>query len=429
MLPTPLLRTVLSAMRKVITGKSSLAVLGTVHVQRTGDYTQLTVTNLDVALTYTERHELPPPNTLKFFMEQSRRRKQPDLNLCIPFSDLAAFAKAVDPRSTIEVRPTVVDGKPAPHEFTSWHLHGRGKDGTDWSRPTDALPGGDFPPSPRPQVSESPLPSHSVPSLSRRLGQVIPFISTDSTRYVLNGVHVTENGDVVATDGRRCGIALRDSFWSVDAGLKDNELGCEPEPFSCILPALAATVAHHIFPPEETIKIERLGAKYLRLEHGPWKLITREIEGSYPAYERVIPNYEYDQDYQALPLTATEAKSLGEMLIKMKPDTWGQIDHTTTIAKQPVWTFEQRDKNNAVLCQRGLHGCHENTDAVKASKVMTMIVGARPLQVRFNPIFLGSCILAAQGAVTLYLSDAHAAPIVTIGPNFTGVCMPFVPPK
>lgn len=404
MLPTPTLRTVLSVMRRLATGKASLPVLNTVRVQRTADFTALTATNLDVALTFTEHHDQPEPNTLRFFMEKARRRNQPDLDLCIPFADLAELAGKIDPRAILAIRK----------EDDAWMLCGHGRDGTDWTRPVDTHESAEFP---MPMIDPlKPARQTSIPAMARRLGQVIRMTSIDSTRYVLNGVHCSDSGELVATDGRRLGLSNRPPGWSVESGLTAGQSGCEPEVPTFILPQVAAEIVHHAFPPDATPLVTMLSASKVSITHGPWQIVAKLIEGDYPNFRAVIPG---EENYpHCLSLGQGEVTALAEMLARGKKNVRAALCHTAVDGRSH-WSVDLRMEGR-VLCQRILQG-HEDPDKVRAARALAHLTKASPLKITFDPNLLAPC-LAGPGPATLLLEAQH--PILVKRPGFTGVVMP-----
>jgi DNA polymerase-3 subunit beta len=131
----------------------------------------------------------------------------------------------------------------------------------------------EFPVRPAVQGKVTALPKETFTAL----GIVAGCASTDETRYVLNGVLFTpeDNGLLVATDGRR--------------------LAAAPVRFTGQKFILPNTAAHVLVHPDfatrdATIRQSEDGkSPYAEFRSGPHTLIAKEIEGSYPYYQQVVP--------------------------------------------------------------------------------------------------------------------------------------------
>jgi DNA polymerase-3 subunit beta len=114
------------------------------------------------------------------------------------------------------------------------------------------------------------------------LGIVAGCVSTDATRYVLNGVHFTpeDGGKLIATDGRRL------------AGAPARVPGR-----AFTLPTTAAHVLVHpdfttrdaaVLQPDDE---ENDKGTHIQFRSGPHTFIANTIEGHYPNYRNAIPSY------------------------------------------------------------------------------------------------------------------------------------------
>jgi DNA polymerase-3 subunit beta len=131
----------------------------------------------------------------------------------------------------------------------------------------------EFPQRPTVRGKVTALPKESFAAL----GIVADTASTDTDRYVLNGVFFSsdDGGLLVATDGRR--------------------LAAVPTHFSgtpFILPNSAVQVLVHpdFTTRDATIRqSEEAATPYVEFRSGPHTLIAKEIEGAYPNYRQVVP--------------------------------------------------------------------------------------------------------------------------------------------
>lgn len=147
--------------------------------------------------------------------------------------------------------------------------------------------------------------------LRRYLNLTSPCISTEETRYYLNGVHLCRKPGwstlrAVATDGHR--LAVIDG--AVDA----------PEGISAIIPTVAiramlALVSHKANDPVTFSLAHDVtpsgGATRMRLVHGPIQIDCKLIDGTYPDYTRVMPQ---NATRGTLTLTATALRRLSAMI-------------------------------------------------------------------------------------------------------------------
>ena len=104
-------------------------------------------------------------------------------------------------------------------------------------------------------------------------------ISTDETRYVLNGINCTFKDNtltMVATDGRRLAMA-------------DFELEFpESNEVAVIIPTKAVNELQRLLRDEGTVTIE-IGQNQISFELNDSKLVSKLIDGNYPNYRQVIP--------------------------------------------------------------------------------------------------------------------------------------------
>ena len=119
--------------------------------------------------------------------------------------------------------------------------------------------------------------------LQRILHDTIPAISTEETRYYLNGIymHAKDEGALiaVATDGHR--LALRRSRIPF------------PAPLHGIVPASAAKITHRVLKPGGNATIRIAGTKRMwrvTPDSGDWQITCKLIDGTFPDYTRVIPS-------------------------------------------------------------------------------------------------------------------------------------------
>ncbi len=126
----------------------------------------------------------------------------------------------------------------------------------------------------------------SALDLKNRFKKIIPFMSTEETRYYLNGVFLEyKDGNLRATATN--GIILCTMEWDLP------EQGVQ-EPFSVICPALAIkNLVKNISAKKETdggvlLSISK-DKKTIEFDFFEFKYETRCIDGTFPDYSKVIP--------------------------------------------------------------------------------------------------------------------------------------------
>lgn len=120
-------------------------------------------------------------------------------------------------------------------------------------------------------------------ALARAVGRVGAAISTEETRYYLNGILLSPDGGqvrMVATDGHRMMVVTVEAAWPENA--PDVIV---PRKFVRTLEKLAAGLG------EGAVSLA-WSAKQVRAEIGPVTLLGKTIDGSFPDYRRVIPSVE-----------------------------------------------------------------------------------------------------------------------------------------
>jgi DNA polymerase-3 subunit beta len=119
-------------------------------------------------------------------------------------------------------------------------------------------------------------------------------ITGEDTRYFLNGALFVLRPDgmvLVATDGHRLALVTtpRDGGDAGAAGEAKREQADAPTEVKAILPKKTlAELARLLSEGDEDIRYER-GENHLFFDVGGRLLISRMIDGQFPAYERVIP--------------------------------------------------------------------------------------------------------------------------------------------
>nr|WP_210349046.1 DNA polymerase III subunit beta [Agrobacterium sp. Ap1] len=131
-------------------------------------------------------------------------------------------------------------------------------------------------------------------ALAKAISGVSFAISTEETRYYLNGIyfHAAEGGiKLVATDGHR----LAKQFVRVENAPQDM-------PGIIIPKKTVETVAKHL--PKDGNVILQISDAKIRLIIGDMVLLSKLIDGTFPEYQRVIPPHEQFVEIEGKPLAA-----------------------------------------------------------------------------------------------------------------------------
>lgn len=211
-------------------------------------------------------------------------------------------------------------------------------------------------------------------------------ISTEETRYYLNGIYLhTQCGNVrmVATDGHR--LACHDLPVPAEAGAD----------WSTIVPRFAVNVMEHAFPAPKTrgknakdlppVTVRVLGHKAIAVASGAITITTKSVEGTFPDYGRCMPTAgnpaRFDRD--AMVQAATSLKAI-----------WGDASRSSSIVLHfepgQIVLSAARDNQMAEIAIPCEHECES-------------------LQIAFNAKYVLELLKAIpSGTVTGYFTDPGA---------------------
>lgn len=244
--------------------KRAVPVLSCALIQAGPDGTTLTTTDLDLTIRI-HADDLISPEPWQ---------------ACVSFGLLSSIARSMDgPLCLIHVKG--VD------ESHMDRLTIADDDGTTASVNL-IIPATDFPA--LPDGLDATTDWHVIPmapaDLRRAIDLAAPCVSTEETRYFLNGIHLCQKPDgttlrCVATDGRRA--AIIDTACTLS------------EPVAAIMPTIAVRAIQHLVDKrgneQATLMLHRT-AHRMRLIHGPMTIDCKMIDGTFPDYTKVIPKAE-----------------------------------------------------------------------------------------------------------------------------------------
>ncbi len=258
------LKDAVAGLSKVVNTRSHLPALAHIRVDANGKTIRITGTDLDQVLSYEIDVAIPVPNLV---------------SLLAPIDALQAIIKTAQ-GDTIEIAQ---DGNAI--------VLGCTVAGQNIVRRVSTLALAEWPVLPTPAVTK-PVDGQFLESV--RLA--IPFASTDETRAILRSVYLDVKGKdhrIVATDGRRL-TALN----SVRMPLTASVIMPVTKflAWSKLIGGAAIGMAKDTF----------------TIQTGPWTYSIKPVDGQYPKYEQVIPDYD---DPRTLELSLEDA----DLLIKALP--------------------------------------------------------------------------------------------------------------
>lgn len=260
-------------LRAVPPRNSSLPVLGCIRITRTATGTTFHATDLEVSLAV-EIPEPPAPSELARKLAALRAAREA-CDILVPSSTLDRCAKAADKGTSLTITPSAPGGAQITYQ----------QGGITTSVPAQAPDAKEFPVWPAWPTCKRDLPPTDPIPFARHLAAIrraSPAISSDQTRYVLNGILWSDRGHIVATDGRRLHL----------------EEGLPPAPRDCIIP----TQALRFIEPEMSASLRcKLEAKdrvapyaiTFRADLSSGLIVrlhSKLIEGNYPNFMQVVPD-------------------------------------------------------------------------------------------------------------------------------------------
>ncbi|MCL4811802.1 MAG: DNA polymerase III subunit beta [Vicinamibacteraceae bacterium] len=250
----------LQLLQGIVERKITIPVLANVLVEADGNEMRLSATDLDFALRTRCEASVEKPGTIT-----------------IPAKKFFEIVRAL-PETDVRIEEDKTGVKIAAERFESR---------------MSTLPPDDFPALPKamPDVATTTLP---VAGLKHMIGKTLFASSAEDTRYFLNGGLLVLKGSqmsLVATDGHRLALVK---------ATREGE--AEGEETKDIIPKKALQELSRLIGESdaETVTIGK-GENHLFVEVGGRLLISRLVDGQYPAYDRVIPKsndkkIEFDRD-------------------------------------------------------------------------------------------------------------------------------------
>jgi DNA polymerase-3 subunit beta len=251
------------------------------------------------------------------------------------------------------------------------------------------LPEEEFPPLPKFEGAKT-FTIHQQ-ALRDALKKTSYAISTDETRYVLNGILFSfkENKlTMVATDGRR--LALVDL---------EVEFPRSQE-VDIIVPTKCVTELGRLLGEEGDVKMS-VGENQIAFEVGGSLLVSKLIEGNYPNYRQVIPG---------------EAKER----ITLERETFLNAVHRVSLLSS-----EKSNSVKLVFSKNNIEIAANTPDVGEAHESLAVAYKGREFSIAFNPEFLQAPLRALPNdEIFLDLIDEMSPGVIKIQTPFLYVLMP-----
>jgi DNA polymerase-3 subunit beta len=236
------------------------------------------------------------------------------------------------------------------------------------------------------------LPQEKVKSMLRRTSFAI---STDETRYVLNGIFVSLKEDkmtMVATDGRR--LALTEE--EVNGGAVTGEF---------IVPTKAITELNRLLQVTGEVEIrftDNQASFEMKDEKGfTVLLITKLVEGNYPNYRQVIPG---------------EAKERVTMV---------REELLQALHRAEFMTSEKSNSVKLTFAKNNLSITANSPDVGEGRESIAINYKGKDISIAFNPTYLMDPLKALENdEVFIELIDELSPGVVKINGPFLYVLMP-----
>lgn len=204
-------------------------------------------------------------------------------------------------------------------------------------------------------------------------------ISTDETRYVLNGLYLqTSNNkiEVVSTDGRRLAYILGGTL--PKSGKKTN----------IIIPAKAINELNRILTREGDVTIS-FSENQVSFELDNILLVSRLIEGRFPNYEQVIPK---------------------SSAVKLKINTQGLLDavkRISLLAPEKAESIKLALSDNKMMISATSQGVGE------AEEEVPLVYKGNSFEVAYNPRYIGDVLKNIETEVVrLEFTDASSPAVI-----------------
>lgn len=347
----------LNQVQHVVSNRATLPILSNVLIEAKGDSLHFTTTDLDVGITGST------PATV-----------EKEGSTTLPVKKLVSIISVL-PAESVEIS---VDGK----------NHASIKSGPSFFK-IIGLGVDEFPPLPKFEDANEYKINQSV--LLDALKKTSYAISTDETRYVLNGIFTSfKEGKMtlVATDGRRLAMVENDLEFPAS------------HETDIIIPTKAVQELQRLLGGEGEVVV-KLTSSQIAFEANGSLLISKLIEGNYPNYRQVIPS------------TTAERIQIGR-------DSFLQ-----TVRRVSLLASDKSNSVKLVFKSNSIDVTANSQDVGEANENVPVSYDGKEFAIAFNPEFLMAPLKNLQNdEVYLDLIDEMSPGVIRIDGSFLYVIMP-----
>ena len=351
----------LQAVQNVVSSRTTLPILSNVLLRAEGGHVEFTATDLDVTVSCKVEAKVVKPGATT-----------------LPVKKLFGIVRELNSEIEIEVDEKNLASIRSGSSF--FKINGLGAD--------------EFPPLPK--FKDDKKVSLSQENIRGMFKKTCFAVSTDESRYVLNGLFVSlKEGKmtVVATDGRR--LALVD---------EEVEVG-EKSAGEFIIPAKAVNELNRLFQDKGDVEIklgENQASFALKDDKGfSVLLITKLIEGNYPNYRQVIPG---------------EAKERVALVRE-------ELLHA--LRRAEIMTSEKANSVKLTFSRNNLTITANSPEVGEARETIAINYKGNDISIAFNPGYLIDPLNAlTQDEVFFELIDELSPGVLKINGPFLYVVMP-----
>jgi DNA polymerase-3 subunit beta len=352
----------LQAVQNIVSTRTTLPILSNVLLRAEGNWLQLTATDLDVTITCAVEATVKKPGATT-----------------LPAKKLFGIVREL---GNLEIEIEVDDKNACSLRSGSSFFKVRG------------LGPEEFPPMPNLQEHKNvTIPQEKLRGMLRKTSFAI---STDESRYVLNGIFMSlkeHKLTMVATDGRRLALVDED----VDVGDKGQT--------EFIVPAKTVNELNRLLTEKGDVEVRYAGnqaAFTLKDEKGMnVVIVTKLIEGNYPNYRQVIPG----EAKERVPLAREE--------------------FLHALKRAELMTSEKQNSVKLNFTRNNLSITANSPDVGEAQETMAINYKGKDMAIAFNPGYVIEPLNAlANDEVYLELIDELSPGVLKINGPFLYVVMP-----
>jgi DNA polymerase III subunit beta len=352
----------LQAVQNIVTSRTTLPILSNVLLRAEEERLHLTATDLDVTISCSVEAGIKRPGSItlpvKKLVSIVRELGSQELEL------------EVDDKNACKIRA-----------------------GSSYYR-INGLPAEEFPPLPKfTETRKLAVPQARLKGMLKRTAFAV---STDETRYVLNGLFFSfkeHKLTVVATDGRR--LAMTDE----EVDIPDQNQA------DFIIPTKTVNELNHLLLSvgDAIINVTENQASFeLKDDKGYSVLVvTKLVEGNYPNYQQVIPG----EAAERVPL--------------------GREEFLHALRRAEIMTSEKSNSVKLQFTKNSLAITANSPDVGEARETLAINYKGKDLAVAFNPVYLMDPLKALENDEVFFeLTDELSPGVLRINGPFLYVIMP-----